>query len=90
MTRIEVTTKTTAEWFAAAVDMRRLQFTAGRAWRDLPPGSHALQWFVRGAPGTTYTIKITRPAKIRFEHTATLDGDQRDAGVHWFVLEEER
>ena len=49
--------------------------------------SHALTWIVIGAPGEKYTIKLTSPTPAVFEHSATLDADMKDAGLHWFSVE---
>jgi len=84
---IEVKYESTAEFFAAAIDMKKLRFVNGAATRKVGAGQHALQWFVRGAPGASYTLQITSPRAARFAHAATLDGDMKDAGVHWFGLE---
>ena len=89
MPEIEVKLRSTAEFFSAAIDMRRLRFANGRAVRALAAREqHALQWFVRGSPGTGYAIEITKPRAARFTHAATLDREMKDAGVHWFSLED--
>ena len=41
-----------------------------------------LHWFVRGKPGSKYSIRITKPAFKRFRHDATLDADGMDFGRH--------
>lgn len=87
MKEVEVTYKSTAEFFDAAIDMRRLTFVNGvSTWGVRGGARHALQWFVRGAPGSSYTIRITRPKEATFEHSATLDLDMKDAGLHWFSI----
>ena len=47
---------------------------------------HALTWFVRGAPGSSYTLKITAPDEAKFTHEATMDSSTMDAGLHWFTV----
>jgi hypothetical protein len=86
MPEVEVKCESTAEFFAAAIDMKKLRFVNGAATRKLGDGPHALQWFVRGSPGASYSIQITSPRAARFAHAATLDRDMKDAGVHWFAL----
>ena len=52
----------------------------------LDPGTHALNWFVFGPPGSTYTMEITAPESLKFKHEGTLDKDQKDAGLHWITI----
>jgi hypothetical protein len=47
---------------------------------------HGIMWFVRGAPGSSYTVKITAPEEARFSHEATVDSGTKDAGLHWFRI----
>ena len=47
----------------------------------------SLNRIVIGAPGEKYTIKLTSPTPAVFEHSATLDADMKDAGLHWFSVE---
>ncbi len=88
MQEVEVRYDSKAEFFVAAIDMRKLKFANGKAIRKLGEGQpHVLQWFVRGKPGTSYAIEITRPRAARFAHSAILDREMKDAGLHWFSLE---
>lgn len=45
---------------------------------------HALTWFVRGQPGSTYELKITAPKPAVFTYSATIDGSTKDGGLYWF------
>lgn len=75
--------------FAVRIDDKKVSFTAGEASPKVQPGQHALTWFVRGVPGSTYKLDITEPASIKATRGGTLDEDMKDAGVHWFLLKEE-
>jgi hypothetical protein len=48
---------------------------------------HGIMWFVRGSPGSDYTVEITAPAEAKFTHAATIDGSTKDAGLHWFRVD---
>jgi hypothetical protein len=88
MQEIVVRYESTADFFMASIDMRRLKFANGRAaTRVKAQEQHALQWFVRGSPGSRYTLEITKPRAARFVHTAILDREMKDAGVHWFSVD---
>jgi len=52
----------------------------------LDKGNHPLTWHVFGAPGTRYSIEISEPENLKFKHEATLDNEQKDAGLHWIVI----
>jgi hypothetical protein len=69
------------------VDDHGILSGAGSVSRDLSEGDHALTWFVRGAPGSEYTVSITNPLSAHFSHKATLDQSTKDAGLHWFRVE---
>lgn len=48
---------------------------------------HSLMWFVRGAPGSEYELKITAPAEAKFTHSAIINGSTQDAGMRWFKID---
>ena len=58
----------------------------GTVSRPVEPGENSLSWFVRGAPGSSYEIKITDPKSAAFSHQATVDASTKDAGIHWFLV----
>lgn len=75
----------TADLFSASVDMNPLSFSGGVARLSLAEGvEHSLQWFVKGMPGSDYSIEISSPDAAKFKHSATLGASLKDAGVHWF------
>ena len=84
MKTVEVRFTKTADLFMALIDDKRLQFTNGVATRDLRENEdHALTWFVRGAPGSKYTIEVASPPEAKFKHEGTIDASTKDAGLHW-------
>jgi hypothetical protein len=68
------------------IDGTNLSFAGNTATPTLAAGEHALQWFVRGAPGQSYTVAITKPKQAEFSHDGTLDTAQKDAGLIWFTV----
>ena len=68
----------------AFIDDVELFFDGGEARQNRPPGEHGLTWFVRGTPGTQYTIEIADPVEARFKREDTIDSSTKDAGVKWF------
>jgi hypothetical protein len=89
MKTVEVKFEGTVELFVVLVESQKLKFDDGVASIELKEGQeYAIQWFVRGAPQSKYTIKITKPKEAKFVHTATLDSHMKDAGVFWFTLNE--
>lgn len=84
MTTVELTFTTTADLFMALIDDKKLTFTSGKAKRDIKEGvDHALTWFVRGAPGSKYTLEITAPPDAKFKAEGVIDASTKDAGLHW-------
>jgi hypothetical protein len=71
------------------VDHERVLVGNGTIAHDVKDGSqdHPLTWFVQGAPGSKYDIKITAPASAKFEYKATIDSSTKDAGLYWFRVE---
>ncbi len=49
---------------------------------------HPLQYMVRGAPGTKYSVAITDPPSVTNEHNGTFDSSQVDMGGWWFNVEQ--
>jgi len=83
-TAVNLTYSSNADLFRAQVDGKTIKFVGGKATINVTSGvNHALQWFVRGAPGSKYTIEITAPKPSVFKHQATLDADRMDAGHTW-------
>lgn len=58
----------------------------GEAQRNLAPGRHALSWFVRGTPGTEFSIAITEPEGSKFKVEDTIDPGTRDGGFKLFTV----
>jgi hypothetical protein len=69
-----------------SIDNVRLVFNGNTATKNLPDGPHSLTWTVIGNPGTSYTIRITRPPGITCAGGATLDNDGIDHGGCRFVI----
>lgn len=44
------------------IDGSRLYLKKGRGERQLASGSHALQWWIAGNPGSEYTLDVTLEA----------------------------
>ena len=72
--------------FKAFIDGKALKFSGDEATAKAAEGQHALTWVVLGDSGDSYTIEIAAPAESKFKHTATLDSDRKDAGLHWFTV----
>jgi len=68
------------------IDDVRVLVGSGTASHPVPNDDedHALTWFVRGAPGSKYDLKITAPAAAKNEHKTTIDSSTKDGGLHWF------
>jgi len=64
-----------------------LGFNGSTSTRALPAGPNLLEWYVRGAPGSKYTIEITEPAEALMTYSGTLDGAQKDSGQIQFEVE---
>lgn len=80
--------KVTSELFRVYIDGRRILFKNSSAKLRFVPqsGEHALMWFIRDKPGTSYRIEITEPARVKMSHKAVLDSSAMDAGIFWFKL----
>ena len=53
---------------------------------DVLPGNHVLSFEVRGAPGTSWSVKITAPPEAKSEDGDKFDGTGFDAGRIKFVV----
>jgi hypothetical protein len=86
MATITVSYKGDTDLSQVFIDDVRVLVGNGTASHQVPDGGqdHALTWFVRGAPGSKYELKITAPAAAKFDHKATIDSSTKDAGLHWF------
>ncbi len=85
---VVVKIKVAAKLFRAYLDEKRLLFHGNQARIVLlQDGSeHALMWFIRDRPGTSYEISVTEPSRAKMAYKSTLDGSGSDAGVFWFKL----
>ena len=87
MARVEVDVTVKADAARVWIDGTRVALTDGSGRAAVTPGSnHAMSWAVRGAPGTSYTVRITSPSEARFTHTDRFDDEQFDAGLTWFKV----
>ncbi|HEX4347776.1 MAG TPA: hypothetical protein VHZ73_09395 [Vicinamibacterales bacterium] len=87
MSKIEVDVAAKADVAKVWIDGTRVTLTNGIGRARVEPGPHhALSWAVRGAPGTSYSLKITAPAEAKLSHTDTFDHDEFDAGLAWFKV----
>jgi hypothetical protein len=68
------------------IDGQNISFQGNTATPTVSAGEHALQWFVRGAPGQSYAVVITKPKESEFSHEGKLDSNQKDAGLTWFTV----
>jgi hypothetical protein len=84
----EVEVSTRAELARVWIDGVQLRLKSGVGSTEVRPGNHVLSWAVRGAPGTTYHVKITAPDEAKLVRGDTFDDDQFDAGVAWFKVNE--
>lgn len=54
---------------------------------DLEPGSdYVVFWYVRGLPGSTYSITISSPREAEFQLTKTLLASGKDHGSFHFSV----
>jgi hypothetical protein len=73
----------------AWVDGQALSFgPSNQAVIAVSSKAHVITWVALGAPGESYAIQITKPEQAVFSHTGTIDADKKDAGLHWFSVEE--
>ncbi len=63
-----------------------MDLNGGKGSADVLPGNHVLSFEVRGAPGTTWSVKITAPPESKSEDGDTFDGSGFDAGRIKFVV----
>ena len=68
------------------VDGANVAFTGNRGSKKVTPGEHAVQWFVQGVPGSSYSFETTAPAEAQFKHEATFDGSAKDMGSAWITV----
>ena len=89
MARVKVSYKGDTDLSQVFIDHVRVLVGEGTASHDVADGGedHAMTWFVRGAPGSTYVLKITAPEAAKFEYKATIDSSTKDAGLYWFRVE---
>jgi hypothetical protein len=87
MATVTVSYKGNTDLSQVFIDDVRVLVGEGTASHQVPDGGdHAMTWFVRGAPGSTYELKITAPATVKFDHKATIDASTKDAGLFWFRI----
>src|SRR5262245_38990148 len=86
--KVEVDISVKADVAKVSVDDTRVKLSDGEGTVSVKPGNHSLTWAVRGAAGTTYTIKITAPDEAKLSHSDTFDEEQFDAGLKWFKVKE--
>jgi len=89
MATVEVSYSGDTDVSQVLIDDQRIMVGEGSASIQVPDdgGDHALTWFVRGAPGSTYEVQLTAPETAKFDHGATIDSSTKDAGLHWFKVE---
>ncbi len=88
MPAITIVGTSDAALFRVTLDSRRVTLNKGEAIVDITADAdHALQWFVRGDEGDKYSIGITDPSDAKFKHSATLDDEGKDAGLHWVKVQ---
>ena len=86
MATVEATFVSSSKLRRAWMDGEKLKFTKGVARKKVNAGKHRLSWEVRGKPGTTYTIAITKPKEAKCGHKGTLDEDKIDFGYCYFKV----
>lgn len=86
-TGIEVDVSVQAEIAKVWIDGKTVKIAGdGTGTASVPPGQHALSFAVRGAAGTTYTVRITAPASAKYTHSDTFDDAEFDQVLHWFTV----
>jgi hypothetical protein len=63
-----------------------MTLNGGKGSDDVLPGNHVLSFEVRGAPGTSWSVKITAPPEATSDDGDTFDGSGFDAGRINFVV----
>lgn len=89
-TKITCKVTTAANLFWVAVDDWDLQFdSSGKATIDLDPGKYWLAWWIIGAPGTPYTIELSKPGEakpfLKIDMSIAKNGT-KSAGVRRFQV----
>ena len=82
----DVTITTRAEGVKVWVDGEAVALNNGDGTITVAPGPHTLSWAVRGAPGTTYSVKITSPKEAKLDEGDTFDDDGIDVGEDDFTV----
>jgi hypothetical protein len=83
---VSVKRVTASPFYKAWIDGDELAFTSDTASADVDVGQHALTWVAFGPAGQKYGITIVAPKEAHFDYTATFDGSEKDAGLHWFEV----
>jgi hypothetical protein len=87
MATVTVTFEGSADVSEVRIDNAPVLLGTGEASVSVGGGrEHSLMWFVRGAPGSSYELKVTEPDEAKFSHSAKIDGSTKDAGLHWFQV----
>jgi hypothetical protein len=77
---------TASPLYKAWIDGEDLSFSNDATSAAVEAGRHALTWVVHGPAGQKYGITIVAPKEAHFDYTATFDGSEKDAGLHWFEV----
>jgi hypothetical protein len=76
---------TNVKFFEVKIDGASVNFSGDMSSVTLSEGgTHNLDWFAKGDAGSSYSIAITSPERLRFQHGDTLDSDGEDSGRHTF------
>ena len=87
MAKVSISFGGTVDVSQVKIDDVPILLGSGNASVELGTGQeHGIMWFVRGSPGSDYTVEITAPDEAKFKHSATIDGSTKDAGLHWFQV----
>jgi hypothetical protein len=68
------------------IDARDVAFTGSSASRDVPPGEHTIQFFVRGVNLSPFSLEITSPPEAKLKFEGTFGPVQKDQGSGWFTI----
>lgn len=56
----------------------------GKYEAEIPPGVHVLQWYVTGAPGSSYSISVASPVDAEYQLTRKVKKTGKDFGGFGF------
>jgi hypothetical protein len=68
------------------IDGQNIPFAGSSASKQLPPGEHTIQFFVRGPNLSSYSLEVTAPQEAKLKFAGTFNQLQKDQGSGWLTV----